>query len=154
VRDQYNCPAVVRSHANVGPIERFGITLKVANGEVILADLIVSALDDDAGGFRGYVLSLHNAEKRLRIQTAADVSAQIDSFDAVSIPMVQLDGNGHILRVNKALIQESGVVAENLVGSTLKDLSMDPDPRISQFLVPKLLQGGLRAQNVPPRLGS
>ena len=66
--------------------------------------------------------------------------------------MVQLDGNGHIVRVNQSLLRESGVAAESLVGRTLTGLSSDPDPRIAKQLMHKLLQGDARVTTF--RLGA
>jgi len=54
--------------------------------------------------------------------------------------MVQLDKDGRIMRVNEALLHDSGVKAESLLGRTLTGLSMDPDPRIAQDLMHMLLQ--------------
>ena len=65
--------------------------------------------------------------------------AKIDDFEAVSMPMVQLDGNGHILRVNQALIREMDLPAESFLGKTLKQLSESSDPRIAGVLAPRLL---------------
>jgi hypothetical protein len=45
------------------------------------------------------------------------------------------------VRVNQALVRESGIEAESLVGHTLAALSRDPDPRIAKKLVGKLLHG-------------
>jgi PAS domain-containing protein len=59
--------------------------------------------------------------------------------------MMQLDASGCIVRVNRTLLEETGVAAECLVGRTLTGLSMDPDPRIARDLLHKLLQGGTQA---------
>jgi PAS domain-containing protein len=64
--------------------------------------------------------------------------------------MVQLDSTGHIVRVNEALLRESGVAVESLVGRTLTGLSMDPDPRIAGKLMHKLLQGGTTVTTAKP----
>jgi len=64
---------------------------------------------------------------------------------------VQLDGNGCIVRVNKALQRESGVPAESLIGRSLTGLSMDPDPRIAKDLMHTLLQGGTFMATPRPR---
>ncbi len=66
--------------------------------------------------------------------------------------MVQLDGNGCIVRVNQALQRESGVPAESLIGRSLTGLSMDPDPRIAKDLMHTLLQGGTFMATPRPRL--
>ena len=67
-----------------------------------------------------------------------------------SMAMVQLDGNGRIVRVNQALVRESGVAVESLIGRTLTGLSMDPDPRIAGKLMHKLLKGGAAVTTARP----
>ena len=84
-------------------------------------------------------------------EVAEGANEEADTFDLVSMPMVQLDGNGHILRVNQALMRESGVAAESLIGRTLKGLSMDPDPRISKQLLRRLLDSDLTVPASAPR---
>jgi PAS domain-containing protein len=64
--------------------------------------------------------------------------------------MVQLDSSGHIVRVNGALLRESGVAVESLVGRTLTGLSMDPDPHIAGKLMHKLPQGGATVTTSKP----
>lgn len=94
----------------------------------------------------GYLIKpFSSRELRVVLQIAlhrrseiARANAKIDDFEAVSMPMVQLDGNGHILRVNQALIRETGLAAESLLGKTLKQLGESPDPRIANVLAPKL----------------
>ncbi len=132
--------------------ERFGLHLKPAGGGSVLVDIAISPLFDDANGHRGYVLSLRKAGERLRSQAADSSRQEADTFDLVSMPMVQLDGNGHIVRVNQALMRESGVAAESLIGRTLKGLSTDPDPRISKHLLRRLLDSDLTASTSPPQV--
>lgn len=148
--DQYGCPALRPHLANERSIESFGLSLRTAAGETVTVDLTISALLADDGGLKRYVLSVRNAEERLRAQELTAGFAKFDPFDQVSVPMVQLDGNGHILRVNRALVTETGVAPERLVGSTLRDLSHSPDPRIAKMLIPKL-QGAATAQALLPR---
>jgi PAS domain S-box-containing protein len=125
-------------------IEEFGWSLRPAAGSSVLVDLTVCPLADDAGRYRGFVITLRKADERLRAQAAEGLIKEIDPFEAASLPMLQLDANGHIVRVNQSLLQESGVAAENLVGRTLVGLSTDSDPRISRQLMHKLLQGDAR----------
>ncbi len=94
----------------------------------------------------GYLIKpFSSRELKIAIQIAlhrraeiAMARSKVDDFEAVSMPMVQLDGNGHILRVNEALIRETGLAAESLLGKTLKLLSESPDPRIGTMLAPRL----------------
>jgi len=65
--------------------------------------------------------------------------------------MVQLDEDGRIARVNEALLQETGVKAESLLGRTLTGLSMDPDPRIAKQLMHMLLRAGTFMATPRPR---
>jgi PAS domain-containing protein len=133
-------------------MEEFGLSLRPSEGVSVFVDLTVCPLADDAGGYRGYVITLRNAEERLRAQAMDGFVREIDPFEAASLPMVQLDGNGHIVRVNQSLLRESGIAAESLVGRTLTSLSTDPDPRIAKQLMHKLLQGDARVSTF--RLGA
>ena len=147
LQDQSGRPALFPHLAKESSVESFGLSLKTTAGKIVLVDLTISALLDNAGGLKRYVISLRDAE--MRVSTAA--SGGLDAFDLISVPMVQLDGNGHILRVNQALTRETGIAPESLIGRTLTNLSYDPDPRIANMLIPKL-QGTITLQDVHPRL--
>jgi len=149
LQDQSGCHALFPHLANERSIENFGLSLKTAAGKIMLVDLAISALIDYPGRLKRYVLSVRSAEKRLRALETLATPAKLDAFDVVSLPMVQLDGNGHILRVNQALLDETGIAAESLMGSTFRDLSRDPDPRIAKMLIPKL-QGAIPSQTILP----
>jgi PAS domain S-box-containing protein len=133
-------------------VEEFGLSLRPADGCSVLVDLVVCPLADEPGSYRGYVITLRKADERLRAQALDGSVKEIDPFEMASLPMVQLDGNGHIVRVNQSLLRESGVAAESLVGRTLTGLSDDPDPRIGKQLMHKLLQGDARVTTF--RLGA
>jgi PAS domain S-box-containing protein len=169
LKDSSGRPALVLHPAKERSVESFGLSLKTSSGKIVLVDLAISALLDNSGGAKRYVISLRDAEKRLQAQqvpsaviTRPDVErkpeaqedpsapAKIDAFDLNSSPMVQLDSAGHTLRVNEALVRETGIAAESLLGSTLVDLSQHEDPRIAKMLIPKL-QGGAPANLPGPR---
>jgi len=143
---------ILNGHRDGRTTERFGLHLKPVGGGSVLVDIAVSPLFDDASGHRGYVLSMRKADERLRSQVVEHVREEADTFDLVSMPMVQLDGNGHIVRVNQALMSESGIAAESLIGRTLKGLSTDPDPRISKQLLRRLLEGDLTDSTSTPQV--
>ena len=88
------------------------------------------------------MVTVRDARERLRAQAVDETMDEARSFDQTPTAMVQLDGNGCIVRVNQALLRQSGVPAESLVGRSLTGLSMDPDPRIAKDLMHMLLQGG------------
>jgi PAS domain S-box-containing protein len=125
--------------------EEFGVPLERSGGGRILIDLSVSSLRDHDGGRTGWVVTLRDAAERLRTQAVEEALEEGHSFHTAPIAMMQLDGSGCIVRVNRTLLEETGVDAERLVGRTLTSLSMDPDPRIARDLMHKLLQGGAQA---------
>ncbi|HEY1902942.1 MAG TPA: response regulator [Terracidiphilus sp.] len=147
-------------HGLSGPIEEFGLTLnRVGQNRVqqdrtrqapTLVDLAISPFTDSAGVQTGYVLTLRKADERMRSQALEETYSASDLFELAPLAMVQLDSSGHIVRVNEALLRESGVAVENLVGRTLTGLSMDPDPRIAGKLMYKLLQGGATVATARP----
>lgn len=121
--------------------DEFGWTLNRSNGETSLVDLQVAPLNDNAGQLAGYVVTLRDSSERLRFQAIEETVDGSSFFDTAPMGMVQLDADGRVVRVNKALEIESGVTAEHLVGRSLTGLCMDPDPRIAKSLMNKLLKG-------------
>jgi PAS domain S-box-containing protein len=122
-------------------VEEFGLTLLSTEGAQVLVDLTVAPLADDAGGYRGFVINLRRAEERVRAQEEEGGIREFDPFDEATVPMLQLDATGHVMRVNQALMIESGIPPERLIGRTIAGLSNDTDPRISKQLMQKLLRG-------------
>jgi PAS domain S-box-containing protein len=122
-------------------LDEFGWTLNRVNGETLMVDLQVAALADGAGQPTGYVVTMRDASERMRFQAIEETQDRSNCFDTAPMGMVQLDADGRVVRVNKALERETGVTAENLVGRSLTGLCMDPDPRIAKHLMPKLLRG-------------
>jgi len=142
LRDQRRRPIPVLNNRGLNmTVEEFGLFLFPAEGDPFLVDLTVSPLSDDAGGYRGYVVNLRRADERVRYQGEEGAVREIDPFDAASMPMLQLDGTGHIMRINRAMMQESGVPAERLIGRTISGLAEDSDPRIAKRLMHQLLKG-------------
>jgi PAS domain-containing protein len=129
-------------HGLSAPIEEFGLSLNRPGHPAMLVDLTVAPFADGTGAQTGYVLTVRAADERVRSQALEEAFNTADLFELAPMAMVQLDSTGHIVRVNEALLRESGVAAESLVGRTLTGLSMDPDPRIAGKLMHKLLQGG------------
>jgi PAS domain S-box-containing protein len=133
-------------------VEEFGLTLERNGGDRILVDLSVTPLSSHSGERTGWVVTLRDAAERLRTQAVEEALEEGHSFHTAPIAMMQLDGSGCIVRVNRTLLEETGVPAESLVGRTLTGLSMDPDPRIARDLMQKLLHGGAQATIVRQRV--
>jgi CheY-like chemotaxis protein len=151
LRDKRNRPiAIPGRHGLSGTIEDFGLSLQRPGCASILVDTIISPFANSAGVQTGYVLTLRKADGRVRSQVVEDAFNTADLFELAPMAMVQLDSTGHIVRVNEALLKESGVALESLVGRTLTGLSMDPDPRIAGKLMHKLLQGGATVTSPKP----
>ena len=132
-------------------VEEFGWSLTQPDGTTLRIDLSVSPLASSTGQRKGFVLTFRDASERMRSQAIEETLDEAHSFDQAPTAMVQLDGNGCIVRVNKALQRESGVPAESLIGRSLTGLSMDPDPRIAKDLMHTLLQGGTFMATPRPR---
>jgi PAS domain S-box-containing protein len=153
LKDNSNCPiASLEERGYSVPVEGFGLSIVQSGGKTVLVDFTIVSLDNDAGVRNGYVVTLRKAEERLRFQVIEDTFNETDAFDSLPTAMVQLDGTGHIVRVNQALLRESGVTTESLIGRTLTGLSMDPDPRIASQLMPKLLHGGTTVATARQRI--
>jgi PAS domain S-box-containing protein len=130
--------------------EEFGWTLNLPDGGSLLIDLSVVPLTGATGERTGYVVTLRDASERLRTQAIEESLNQAHSFDTAPMAMVLLDAEGRVVRVNEALLRESGVAAESLIGRSLTGLSMDPDPRIAKGLLHRLLQGGTAVATAQP----
>jgi PAS domain S-box-containing protein len=155
LRDTRNRPvSIPASRGLSGPTEEFGLSLNLADRGTLVVDLAISQVSDNAGVQNGYVLTLRKADERMRSQVVEDVFNASDLFEQAPMAMVQLDSTGHIVRVNQALLRESGVAVESLVGRTLTGLSMDPDPRIAGKLMHKLLQGGATVTMAKPQFSN
>jgi len=143
LRDRRNRPlALVDGRACRGVIEQFGLSLNLSSGECALVDVTLTPLFEDLGRLSGYIVSLRRADERLRSQVIDEVFDQADLFDQAATSMVQMDSSGYIVRVNQALVNETGVEVECLVGRSLSELSQDSDPRIARQLVGRLLHAG------------
>jgi PAS domain S-box-containing protein len=130
-------------------VEEFGCSLARKGRASILVDFAVTPLADQTGHRTGFVVTLRNAAERLRSQAVEEVLDEVHSFDLAPMPMIQLDGNGYIVRANAAMLHESGTHASAIVGRSLTGLSMDPDPRIAKVLFHKLLQAQASIPKVP-----
>jgi len=151
LRDTRNRPiAIPARHGLSSPVEEFGLSLNQPGTNPVLVDMAISPFSDSTGMQTGYVLTLRKADERVRSQALEEAFNASDLFELAPMAMVQLDGNGRIVRVNQALVRESGVAVESLIGRTLTGLSMDPDPRIAGKLMHKLLKGGAAVTTARP----
>ena len=136
---------------NAISVEEFGWTLRQPDGGLVRVDLCLAPLAGVSGPRKGFVITVRDAAQRMRSQAIDETLDEVHSFDQSPTAMVQLDGDGRIVRVNQALQRESGVSADSLVGRSLTGLSMDPDPRIAKDLMHTLLQGGTFMGTARPR---
>jgi PAS domain S-box-containing protein len=151
LRDTRNEPIPLPSlHGLRCPVEEFGLSLNHPGGASIIVDMAISPSSDNAGVQTGYVITLRRADERVRSQAIEDVFNSSDLFELAPMAMVQLDTGGHVVRVNQALLRESGVAKESLVGRTLTGLRMDPDPRIAGKLMQGLLEGSTTVTTAKP----
>lgn len=132
-------------------VEEFGWTLRQPGGKLVRVDLSLAPLAGISGPRKGFVITVRDAAPRMRSQAIDETLDEAHFFDQSPTAMVQLDGDGRIVRVNQALQRESGVPADSLVGRSLTGLSMDPDPRIAKDLMHTLLQGGTFLGTARPR---
>jgi PAS domain S-box-containing protein len=134
------------------PVEEFGWTLMHPDGSTTLVDFSLTKVTNLEEQPEAFVVTLRDAAQRVRSQAIEETLEVSHSFDQTPTAMVQLDENGCIARVNEALLRETGVSIEKLLGRTLTGLSMDPDPRIAQGLMQKMLQSGTFVATPRPRV--
>ena len=120
---------------NAGAIEEFGCSLARDGKPWLLVDVVVTPLKDFGGVRTGFVVTLRNAAERLRAQAVEEGLDEVHSFDLAPMPMIELDGDGRIMRVNAAMLHQSGAHESVMIGRSLTGLSMDKDPQIGQVLI-------------------
>jgi PAS domain S-box-containing protein len=153
LRDSRQQPLpALNNGGDASSLQWFGLSLNQTGKPRILVDFTVTPLADPSGNRTGFVVTLRDAAERIRSQAVEEGLDEVRSFDQAPMSMVQLDGEGNIIRVNEALLQESGIAAEMLIGRSLTGLSMDPDPRIAKRLMHMLLHGDTSVATVRARL--
>jgi PAS domain S-box-containing protein len=145
-------PKLLEHRQDAAPVEEFGWTLSQPGGASTLVDISMTRLTNYEGKHDGFVVTLRDAAQRVRAQAIEETLEETHSFDKTPSAMVQLDDSGCIARVNEALLQETGVKAECLLGRTLTGLSMDPDPRIAKDLMHILLEASTFMATPRPRV--
>jgi PAS domain-containing protein len=106
----------------------------------MIVDYSVRSLISEVGDHGGHVLALRDATERMRQKVIEASLAETHTFDSSVVSMLQLDGNGRIMRINQQFLEESRVPAESVVGRRLTDLLADPDPLIATQFIRRLLQ--------------
>ena len=86
------------------------------------------------------MLALRDATERMRQKVIDATLSETHTFDNSAISMVQLDGNGRIMLINRQFLEESSVPTESVVGRRLAELLADPDPLITSQFIRRLLQ--------------
>ena len=126
------------THSSQG--EWLGCALAQPDGGKSFVDLCLASLTDSDGQHRGYIITLRDAAERMRKQALDEIEHERPCFDRAPMAMMQLDAEGRIVRINEALLVETGISAGRVLGKTLTGLNMDPDPRIAKDLIPKLMK--------------
>ena len=121
-------------------VEEFGWYLRRPDRGQMIVDFTVRSLVADDGEHGGHVLTLRDATERMRKSVIEASTKDNEYFDYAPMPMVQLDGEGRIMRINRKLLDDSGLPMERLIGRSLTALLADPDPRITKQFVYKLLR--------------
>lgn len=132
-------------------IEEFGWLLRVPGKDRLIVDFTVRSLVADDGARGGHVVSLRSAAHRMRQSVIEGSTRETESFDNAPMSMVQLDGEGRVMRINQKLLNDSGLPMEHLIGRSLTDLLADPDPRVTRQFVYKLLRPYRPAHEVRTR---
>jgi CheY-like chemotaxis protein len=137
--DRRAVPIPVR-HGGAAAIEEFGWFLNVPGRDRLIVDFSVRPLAAGDGTNGGHIVTLRNADRRMRHSFVEASTRESDCFDNAPLSMVQLDGEGCVMRINQKLLNEAGLPLEQLVGRSLVDLLADPDPRITTHFVSRLLR--------------
>lgn len=145
-------PKLLEHSEDAVAVEEFGWTLSQPGGGSTLVDISQTRLTNYEGKHDGFVVTVRDAAQRVRTQAMEETLDEAHYFDQAPTAMVQLDGNGCITRVNEALLRDTGVKVESLLGRSLTGLSMDPDPRIAKDLMHMLLEASTFMATPRPRV--
>ena len=107
------------AHGRVTAIEEFGWVLEVPGRDRMVVDFTVRSFIAEDGTHGGHALTIRNAAERMRQKLIEASISEDRTFDNSPIAMVQLDGEGRVLRINQKLLSETGVPMERLVGRKL-----------------------------------
>lgn len=121
-------------------LQEFGWFLRVPGRDRMIVDFSVRSVISDDGGLGGHVFALRDADERMRQSAIEASTAEAQIFSTGPIPMVQLDGNGRVMRINQRFLDDARLPMEFVVGRRLTDLIADPDPRISSQFIGRLLR--------------
>ena len=121
-------------------LEQFGWLLLIPGQDRAIVDFNVRSVIAEDGSHGGHVLTLRNATQRMRQKLIEASISEDTSFDSSPIPMVQLDGHGRVMRINRKLLSQADLPMELLIGRRLADLIHDPNPRITQRFLSMLLR--------------
>jgi PAS domain S-box-containing protein len=144
-------PNLLEHREDTIAFEEFGWTLSQPSGGSTLVDLSLTKLADSEDRHGAFVVTVRDAAQRVRAQAVSETLDEAHAFEQTPTAMVQLDENGRITRVNEALLHDTGVKADSVLGRTLTGLSMDPDPRVANKLMHMLMQGGTFVATPRPR---
>ena len=122
--------------------EIFGWQLDSTRGKRITVDITSNVARDLNEKPRGIVWTLRNASERIRHHALVSLRGDESEFANAPQPMALMDASGRIVRVNKAIVEGSGVKPASILGRSLTGLSMDPDPRIARDLMHMLMKDG------------
>jgi PAS domain S-box-containing protein len=120
-------------------VEEIGWALKGSGGGLLLVHISLVSLVSDSGDGTGYLLMLHDAVEQLHANTAALAAKTATECEIASAALVTLDQRNNILDASSSLLSELDLTIAHLVGRSLTDLSLDPDHRISDRLLSRLL---------------
>jgi PAS domain-containing protein len=128
-------------------VEEFGWFLNVPGRDQLIVDFTVQSLVGEDGAHGGHFLTLRSAAQRMHQSSIEANTRETECFDNAPMSMVQLDGDGRVMRINKQLLNESGLPMELIIGRGLTELLADPDPRITRRFVSRLLRPFCPARN-------
>jgi len=134
--------------------EVFGCSLRQEGGAKLPVDLNIAPVENCDGARTGMVVTVRNATERLRCGSVVEAVGDQSGFDRSLTAMMHVDSFGRITRVDLALLEQSDIAPDLIVGRSITALKLDPDPRISVDLVNKLLRDGPVVKSDRPMLSS
>jgi PAS domain S-box-containing protein len=120
-------------------VQEMGWVPKNGGGGETLVHISLSSLVSASGDGTGYLLMLHAAVEQVHLHSATLTPNTASKCDPSSVALATLDERGNFLGASSSFLRELDLQLSHLAGRSLTELSLDPDPRISDQLVPRLL---------------
>jgi PAS domain S-box-containing protein len=119
-------PSVIERLMQEGFIEHREAEYRRKDGTIFLAETNIRSMKDKEGALIGGIISIRDiTERRISEEKLRQAKGLLEKFIEHSIdPIITADGNGYVVKPNKAFLNMIGYAEEEVVGKPLYSLSI------------------------------